>query len=505
MLWPWITLLFSLSAHAVTLEESRSRCETLTNIDVKEAEGEKLTQERKPVMLDFVRRICEQQERAFDQGRFPEKAAWEKLDLVYFSFIDRHRVEAGVGVLDILKMGLTHDLSPYLLKLTKTADDQGTAEEDAFWKTPALPLHEAFDRQWKAVGVDPSFTWLRVDKLEGKGSVAKVHADDIRNGERWLIKWGDEVHSDPVASRIFAALGFNVDFPFHRAPGELRLLLGRQGNQKRTVQQLVNFIYNSFKINLSPFIREVGKVSTAMVSVDPILRGKEGETYLTFTGLALEPRPSKETRLGPFMPDLTQNKNKRSVRGALLAEIWVGNWDTKTDNTLLALTGNFADPFKASYSDLGVSLGVKIQKFPRDLKGGLVNEFGWDVLTDDGKEVSFITRMNHIPEAWRKASWSDLAWMAKQMAKLGPLDLREILRHSGWPTEVQELYFHKLAERRRQILQAFAVKDSFNWQIDRNLSIGDLVKNGELSREPDISMYPAGLWHSRGRFRGYGW
>lgn len=505
MKWLWTFLFLGLSAHAVTLEESRSRCEALTNTDITEAEGQKLFEERKSAMLDFVRRTCEQQERAFDEGRYPNRLAWKNLDLVYFSFIDRHRVEAGVGILDILKMGLTHDLSPYILRYSKTADDGLPAEEDAFWKRPAEPLHEAFDRQWQAAGVDPHFTWLRIDKLEGKGSVAKVHADDVRNGERWLIKWGDEVHSDPVASRIFASLGFNVDFPFHRGAGELRLLLGRQGKQKRTVQQLVNFIYNSYKINLSPFIREVGVVSEQMVALEPLLRGREGETYLTFTGLALEPRPSGETRLGPFMPDLAQNRTKRSVRGSLLAEIWVGNWDTKTDNTLLALTGRFDDPFKASYSDLGVSLGVKIQKFPRDLKGGLVNELSWDVLEFEDQELHFHARMNHIPQAWRKASWSDLTWMAKQIARIGPTDLREILSHSGWPQEVRELYFHKLAERRRQILKAFEVNDPYTWQIDRSLTMSDVVKNGELLREPDSSLYPAGLWHTRGRFRGYGW
>jgi hypothetical protein len=499
-LWPFFFL--SLSAQALTLEESRSRCEALTNPDVKEAEGRKLTEERKTAMLSFVRDTCEQQERAFDAGHFPDPVAWDKLDLIYHSFVDRHRVEAGVGLLDIFKMGLTHDLSPYLLKFTRTADDGLPAESDAFWKSPAAPLHEAFERQWKAAGVDPGFSWLRLDKLEGKGSVAKVHADDLRNGERWLIKWGDEIHSDPVASRIFASLGFNVDFPFHRGAGELRLLLGRQGKQKRTVRQLVNFIYNSYKINLSPFIRQVRVVTDEMIRVEPLLRGREGETYLTFTGLALEPRPSSETRLGPFMPDLAQNRTKRSVRGALLAEIWIGNWDTKTDNTLLALT---PEGLKASYSDLGVSLGVRIGKFPRDLKGGLVNELGWDVLTDDGQELRFLARMNHIPEAWRETTWSDLAWMAKQIARIGPDDLRAMLSHSGWPQEVRELYFHKLAERRRQILKAFQVSDPHAWQINRQLSIGAVVKNGELVREPDLTLYPAGLWHTRGRFRGYGW
>jgi len=501
MNWLWGFLLLGLSAHAVTLEESRSRCEVLTNPDIKEAEGWKLTQERKPLMLAWVRRTCEKQERAYDDGRFPDHSSWKELDLIYYSFIDRHRVEAGIGLWQILQMGLTHDLSPYYLRFKSGVDDGKAVADSAFWKNPSAPLFEAFDRQWRAAGVDPAFTWLRLDKLEGKGSVAKVHADDLRNGERWLLKWGDEVHSDPVASRIFAALGFNVDFPFYRAAGEVRLLLGRQGKQKRTVRQLVNFIYNSYNINLSPFITKVAEVTDEMVALEPLLRGRQGETYLTFTGLALEPRPSGETRLGPFLQDLAQNRKRREVRGALLAEIWIANWDTKPDNTLLSL----GSELRATYSDLGVSLGVKIQKFPRDLKGGLVNEFGWDVLELKDQEVHFHARMNSIPKAWREASWSDLSWMAKQIARLGPSDLREILSHSGWPVAVRELYFHKLAERRRQILQAFAIADPFTWQIDRSLDVGDVVKDGELVKEADVALYPAGLLHTRGRFRGYGW
>ncbi|MBY0516505.1 MAG: hypothetical protein K2P81_06330 [Bacteriovoracaceae bacterium] len=500
----FISLFLNLG-HGASIQEHREKCETLTNADVLSAEGWKLDS-RKPILQFYVRHLCELQEANFDLGKFPNSEIDGELNLIYASFIDKHRVEAGVSLIDILKMGFTNDISPYLLKFKKENKTRKEVIDSYVWTKQNPPLHEAFDHQWKNLQIDPNIEWLEIDKMEGKGSVAKVHALDIKNDSRWLLKWGDEIHSDPVSSRLFAALGYYVDYPFFKNEGSVKLILGKQGKRKRNVKQLVNFIYNSYKVNLSPFITKVSKISESDIKEEPLLRNKLNETYLEFTGVAIEPRPLMQTRLGPLMLDDRFNNERTELRGALLAHIWIGNWDTKSDNTLLAIeTYKAGNKLRGSFSDLGVSLGARINKFPRDLKAGLVNELDWEVAEKTSEGVKFNHRMNQIPELWREASWSDLSWMAEQIARISPEDLKEILSYSGWPIEIQNLYFAKLASRRKNILSVFEVADPYEWFIDKNRSENDVIKNGVLIKEPNKRLYPEGLFDNKGRFRGYGW
>jgi len=505
MILSWLAWMLAVYAHTITITDLRSRCDEMTNAGVTEMQGYQVA-ERKPWYLFHVRRLCEQQENLFDEGKFPDLKKWEELNLIYLSFVERHRIEEGVSLLEILGMGLAHDISPYILRFKKRTIVEKEITDELFWSAPEKPRSKAFERQAEALGVDANFKWLRLDKLEGKGSIPKVHADDLRNGTRWLLKWGDEIHSDPVASRFFAGLGFNVDYPFFKGRGEFRLLLGRQGRKKRTIKQLVNFIHNSYKVNLSPFISQTGIVTSAMIEQEPLLAGKLGETYLEFIGTALEPRPIQETRLGPIMMDSLNNYQRRELQGAVLAHMWLGNWDTKAANTLLTIVNQQGNThLKGSFSDLGVSLGVSISKFPRDLKAGLVNEFAWDLLKEQGDKVHFHARMNHLPLSWRTADWSDLHWMAQQIAQITFEDAQEILLHSGWPANIQKLYLFKLAERRHQILKTFQVIDLYPWPRNREYQDLPHIKEGLLSLEPDLTSYTQGLLHKTGRFRGYGW
>lgn len=505
MILIWLAWMLAAEAHTITITDLRSRCDEMTNSGVTEMQGYKVS-DRKPWYLFHIRRLCEQQENLFDEGKFPDLKKWEELNLIYLSFVERHRIDEGVSLLEILGMGLSHDISPYVLRYQRQPFVKKNIEDDLFWKRPEAPLSQAFERQARLAGVDENFKWLRLDKLEGKGSIPKVHADDIRNGARWLLKWGDENHSDPVASRIFASLGYNVDFPFFKPKGTFRLLLGQQGRRKRSIKQLVNFIHNSYKVNLSPFISQTGIVTTEMIQAEPLLIGRLGEVYLEFVATTVEPRPVNETRLGPIMIDSLGNINRTELRGAVLAHLWIGNWDTKAANTLFAIVNNQGETYlKGSFSDLGVSLGVAISKFPRDLKAGLVNELSWDLIAQQENEIHFQGRMNHLPLAWRTADWSDLYWMAQQIARITPEDARDMLLSSGWPNNIQSLYFYKLAERRQQILKTFQISDPNPWQLNRNYQALPTIKDGALIQEPDIAQYPQGLLHKSGRFRGYGW
>ncbi|MBX9768629.1 MAG: hypothetical protein K2X47_15250 [Bdellovibrionales bacterium] len=512
----WLLLVAPVPAPstAPSIEEVRRTCETLTNADVRQAEGYTLI-ERKPILVAKTQELCEQIEQDFESGNNKSELEGKisELRFIYASFIDRHRIDKGVNAFDIMKMGINHQLSPLYLR---TERDNDPAKTDAdvnssiYWHPPQNPLTEEFSVQIKNLEIDPSLKWVRIEKLEQKGSTTKTHVTDIRNGKTWLMKWGDEMHADPVASRIFATLGYNVDLPHYFSSEDVLVILGRQKKKKRTVQQFVRFMFNAYKVNLSPNILEVKEIDSALVARNPQLSGYEGESYMKMSGGTLEPRSDIENRLGAFMSALPENVEKLELRGALLAHIWVGNWDTKEDNTLLSIVRDRQGyHLRGAYADIGVSLGVRIAKFPRDLKAGLVNEFPWDLVKVEGNKIFFNTRMNFHSAAFRAATYQDLKWMATKIAQVGPSDLESILQSSGWPLYLQKLYFHKLAERRRQLLDAFEVRDPHTYTIDRNYSYQEngqwFVKNGELVIEPSLRMYPQGLLHTMGRFRGFGW
>jgi len=229
----------------------------------------------------------------------------------------------------------------------------------------------------------------------------------------------------------------------------------------------------------------------------------------------MEPRVSSEVRLGGWAGSIPEIAGRVETRALLLAFLWVGVWDVKEENTLLALTlekdGMHFQP-RAAIADMGMSLGVAINRFPRDVKAGLVNELGWDLVKKENRKIKFSARMNAWPEYLAQSRYPEMKWMARQIANVSEPDLRSMISRSGWPAPLQELYFHKLASRRRQILSAFDVADLFgaDGELNSNLKIADgdgrtWVEGGRLVAEPDLSRFPQGLLHEKGRFRGFGW
>lgn len=510
-------ILFSLVGFAGTsLENVRETCDTLTNDNVKEIQGYKIGK-RKDHLLNHVRRRCEELEAAYDEGLWNSKVVElkiEELNLIQDSWIHKFKSDDGIGIMDLAFMGISHDLSPWLLRydIPSSVGDFKSPEDSIFWTDVQNRRASYFAEQTLPLQMDPNIRFVVLKELEAKGSTPKAHVVDLQNGTRWLLKWGDEVHTDPVSSRIFAALGYYVDHSYYFDAGKLTLILGDLPNKKkRTVQHFVRFISNAYGINLSAFILKAGKINQDFLKQSPELASYKGQYFIQFKTAALEARPDLEHRLGGFMSNDPQNSKRRELRGALLAHLWIDNWDTKEDNTLLSILmdSKGRTSLRGSYSDLGVSLGVRISKFPRDLKAGLVNSFTWDLVRKEKGQIRFSAHLNHFSEAFKQATYEDLKWMAIQISQITEPILRSSLSASGWPIYLQELYFQKLAERRRQILAVFDVMDPNPISINKKYSFSEkdqwLVKDGELIVEPSLDLYPEGLMNPKGRIRGFGW
>jgi hypothetical protein len=499
-----------------SISEIRSLCNELTNESNKEIDGYKITK-RKDQLLTHVHRSCETLEDAKDHGTLDEPSSTAIfLDLKYIrdSWIQKFKFDEGLSIFDIMLMGASHQFSSVFLRYNIPENRKQISElpTSIFWSQPTGPREKEFDRKALQRGIKSTFEWAVLDQLEVKGSAPKAHIVDITTGNRWLMRWGDEVNSDPVASRIFSALGFNTDYPYYSKPGHIKLILGKTENKKkRSVSHFVKFIYNGYQINLSPFIQSVGRVDRELIEKSPELAPFKGQYFVSFKSSALDARPKDELRLGGMLSGHTENLKHRELKGAILALAWLGVWDIKEINTLLSITMNENAETKliGSFSDLGVSMGVKINRFPRDIKASLVNEFPWDFISIEKDKIQINGHINAILKTYTSAEYEDLLWMAGQIAQLDEKILRDCLSFSGWPSYIQELYFFKLVERRKQILTVFAIEDTHPIAINRMYSYRDqdrwLVKDGFLVEEPSEDVYPQGLLHDKGRFRGFGW
>lgn len=344
-------------------------------------------------------------------------------------------------------------------------------------------------------------------ELSLDGSAPKIKTWDLDFDNKWNLKWGDEVHTDVVGSRLFAALGFDVDHPYYYGKDELTLILHESGTV-RNLDQLRDSILEIYNIDLSPFISEARIVDSEMIANNGKLKPFEGQVAVTFIKCAIEARPDRVKRLGSFIPNALPVASNRSLRGSLLAHVWIGNWDLREENTLLTTVhdGNYNYQVSPVFADLGSAFGVKLSPLNGDFKVGLVNEFGWEAARRKGNKVKLLSSINEWLAPYEEVSYDDLLLMAERIAMIDSRDLRKILKKSGWPKEIQTLYFHKLASRRASILDAFNINDPHPIAFDRSLNLkknGEyVVRNGKLVI--DFTNPPESFIKHKGRKRNYG-
>jgi len=347
------------------------------------------------------------------------------------------------------------------------------------------------------------------DKHSQSGSAPKINVLDLDLDNKWSLKWGDEVHTDIAGSHIFAALGYDVDHPYHYAENKLTLIFDGSKEVKNK-EEFKNKIKEIYKIDIDPFITSSGIVTDAMADELSDLKPFVGKQYVRFKKCALEARPDRVKRIGSFLPDLLSNYDRRELRGALLAHQFIGNWDTREANTLLTTVhmDNHKYRISAVFSDLGTSFGVVRGILPPDFKVGLVNEFPWEVASCEKGTIKLNNSINAILPPYKKATYQDLLWMAKKIMDLdGPM-IRNMINKACWPAPIAELYYHKLASRRASIITAFELEDPHPIMFDKKLTIsvdGNLViKDGKLLLDFERNKNPESFLSTKGRLTNYG-
>ena len=502
------------------LKKTRLLCNNLIDSDVTHA-GKYLYPKRKNAYKRNIKQLCEKLElKVWLEEPISAKDlnSIYELNLMQASMAKKAQEDAqGMTLIDKIKMGLTSVISPFILKkrIQITEDIIKDPKDSIFWKSadPEIALHKRFKALAKKKKIKPSENQILIfDGVSDGGSAPKVKTLDTNLDDAWSLKWGDEIHTDAVGSRIFAALGFDVDHPYYRGKNEITLVFPKSSTGVATNStEMINKIKQQFKIDVSAFISNSGVIGDIEIREDKKLKKFKGLSFVRFVECAIEGRPDRVKRLGPIMSSKLGNQNRMELRGAMLAHLWIDNWDTRAENTLLTNNHLGKRKYKISgaFSDLGTSFGVKVKNIPVDFRVGLVNEFGWDIIKKKTKrKIKFIGQLNSMLGPYKKATYRDFKWMAQNIAKISEKTLEKILDNSGWPKGLKKLYFHKLASRRAQILEAFEVVDPNPIEFDRKFSYAKdgvtYIKNGVLIKDYSREEHPIGYLNTMGRLRNYG-
>lgn len=515
---PFEVMRFVTEEQLINLTEVRAASHLLTD-ETWEKDADLLLPNRKKAVIRHIRSINEVLERYWYEKKPVDSLALEYLyELAWYeaSYIEKALQKPKVNFGDKVKMGMNSVWTKNILQIRVPKDvslyEPVDPPNSPFWNEPVdtIPAYKVFDKQAKQKKIRAKKQLVILfDQLSTDGSAPKIDALDTDLDNGWTLKWGDEVHTDVVGSRIFAALGYDTDHPYYYGKGELTLVFPDTASV-RTATDLVERIRSIYDLNLSSFIADTGYVTEEMAALQPELQPYIGDAYVQFTECAVEARPDRVKRLGSFVPEEMNNDTRKALCGSLLAHQFIANWDTREANTLLTQVhmGDYHYRVSAVFSDLGTSLGVARSAFPPDFKTGLVNELEWEAVKRKRRTILFEQPMNKLLRCYMYATYDDLRWMASRIALLDSSDLRHIIKKAGWPEPVAELYFHKLASRRQSILSAFDIQDPHPIAYDRQLTIVidgvEVVKNGKLVTVPEGDEHPESLTIKKGRFRNYG-
>ena len=243
----------------------------------------------------------------------------------------------------------------------------------------------------------PPFEFLEEDL---KGTNPKIKVRDSK-GDRWVVKFGGEDHSDVFASRILFAMGYASQPTYFIRSGVIagahdlkraKPFLGKQGQ----------FSYARFKIHQSK------KVTRA-----------EGMDWSWADN--------------PFV-------GTHELNGLKILMMLMSNWDAKdardgkgSNTAVYAIPGSEGERLLYAFDDWGATLGKWGSFFSRDKW----NADGYSVQTrdfarsDGGETIRWGYRGKHAKDITAGVGVEDVRWLLAYLSRVSDEELRAGLRASG--------------------------------------------------------------------------
>lgn len=393
-------------------------------------------------------------------------------------------------------------------------------------------------------GGDPDFDLEKAksvfmfDKVIMTATSPKAAAKD-KYGFSWKFKWGNEVHTEALATRFYVALGGRyADLKYVIPAGAAPLVLHPEGDAKseyKTLGELVEKFKNngirSFKM-MNWVVQEGlqkgpdgkflghGKVDEAFLKKYGIKKKYLGAWYVWFKESSVSFNAPCAKRLGAAAFSDLGAQDSRPARGSIIFNMLLMNPDAKDANNKLVLlynpqTQKFDNAIEYQ-NDLGCILTAP---FYEKLTAGEINKLDWKWMIRYPGHIGFNTGVLYHPEAWKKATFADAMWMARKVCSLDPSVFEWMAKEARWPEFAQALFVERIKSRRNQLVDIFKLdREGFKMlpvnmkltiKVPQNGGVIDMpVRDGKIVspnksvtvRNAEAFSHPEGLYKVVSRF-----
>jgi hypothetical protein len=341
-------------------------------------------------------------------------------------------------------------------------------------------------------------------------------------GEKLKVKFGAEIHSGPVNSRLYHRLGYNVP-AIHYVP-ELKINYDRRimaeiNSRKRktlrirvagkpVVERDTLRIYDGFEIIKAAHLRDGRTLSrselkAALVKSCPQIPCDFSDSNVD---LAFEKQidyltmnPSSVTEpigdeIGPWNFSNLDHPQRPDIRALMLVGAWTGNFDLRKDNTSLVYVKKSGE-VKHFISDPGSGLGAASNFRKTE---GRVNDFTWSATMEtrvqDSENQTPAVVMNNYKAfgtnaAFQNMNSQDAQWMLRQIVSVSESEISEALAAGGLSSAEFLLAREKLISIRQKMIEHFGMKSELG---SRMRSV-----NTRLNFDPDRQVVDVQLHDGR--------
>jgi hypothetical protein len=367
--------------------------------------------------------------------------------------------------------------------------------QSTYWRRPAsisaMDLYAGFGRTQL-----PCFDNCLWSYAGPKKSGRNAGCELACGSQRIKVKFG-ETHSEPFISRIFHALGYNVDAadfaPQLRMRYDRRFFreLNPRPEMKMSIGVFFIPIYTfHFEQTYDPFdfidhaVLKSGKTISGAELKKLVLQSPtrthgpfeaenfrpEGEAeieYLVTTAANIQVESSGSHNIGPWDFDGLGREDLRELRGAGVLAAWLGWWDSRYENTRVRLVKTSRGrELRRFFTDLGGGLGLAAGTFRHSSEEP--NDFKWSFTCGRaahriGKETWHfeITGFEPITEttAFKEITLDDARWMGRLIGQLTEEQIISALIAAGFGSAEVRIYTEKLIARRDQLVRDLQLAD----------------------------------------------
>jgi hypothetical protein len=227
--------------------------------------------------------------------------------------------------------------------------------------------------------------------------------------------------------------------------------------------------FDSFR---SQFIQKYGQ-RRFIQYISAYGKTNDGENWIKIKDFQFEATPPEELRLSGFDPNSWDFQNRREYRALILWYAWFNILDVKHDNYKVILKKNNGSFYPLHrLHDTGMSLGNAYNFRLKDPLGGVINRTSLNKYNVNTFSHTFLNWTKEDVKIWwndfylqnnsfATTTWYDLKWIARKIAAISQEDIKFILKKSGSPKEIHDLYMHKITMRQNEIIKAFNLEKEF--------------------------------------------